>query len=441
VERPEVRYAQSGDLSIAFCQYGDGPIDLVYIPGFVSHCDLMWEMPLFRSILDELGRFARVVTFDKRGTGLSERSLGFGTVEDRMDDIRAVMDAAGLERATLFGISEGGPLAIAFAATYPERADALVLLGTYARLSRTEGYPIGVEPSLTDAFPQFIRSRWGTGTALTIFIAGMPDTPEAVQLIARYERNASTPAMVEEIQRSNLGIDVRAALPAVTAPTLVLHHDGDPIVPSAQGRYVADEIRGARYVELPAPYHLGPATQELLASAAEFLTGERPTPVVDRVLATVLFTDIVGSTVRASELGDAQWRALLDRHDDIARREIGAARGRAVKSTGDGFLAVFDGPARAVRCAQAMSKAFDGIGLEIRAGLHTGECELRGDDVAGIAVHLGARIGALAGPGEVLVSSTVRDLTLGSGIEFDDRGRHELKGVPGDWQVLAVTSA
>jgi pimeloyl-ACP methyl ester carboxylesterase len=436
---PETRYAQSGELTIAYQVFGNGPIDLVFVPGFVSHCDLMWDVPPFRSLLDALGRFARVVTFDKRGTGLSDRSLGFGTVEDRMDDIRAVMDAAGLERAALMGISEGGPLAIAFAATYPERTDALVLLGTFARVKRCEGYEIGIDPALADPFPDATRELWGTGSALPIFISGLADTPEARRALARYERSATTPPMAAEILRANIEIDVRAALPAVSAPTLVLHHDGDVIAPPALGRYLADHIEGAHYVERAAPYHIGPATPELVDLAAEFLTGARPSPVVDRILATVLFTDIVDSTRRAADLGDRRWRSLLDDFRGSVRRELDRHRGREVNTRGDDFLATFDGPGRAIRCAQAVGAAARGLGLETRAGLHTGELELTDDDdVAGLAVHIGARVCSLAGAGEVLVTSTVRDLVVGSGIAFEPRGSHELKGVPGEWSVLAV---
>ncbi len=435
--RPEVKYAESGDLSIAYCQYGTG-VDVVVVPGFVTHLDLMWDLPISKQFEDR-GEYSRVVMFDKRGTGLSDRTVGLGSVEDRMDDIRAVMDAAGLERAALNGVSEGGPMAIMFAATYPERVTALTLFGTFARILEDEDYD-GLSAADGEAFAASIESRWGSGDVISFFLQSEPGAVDPASL-ARYERSSCTPRMAAQLMRHNLAIDVREVLPVIDVPTLVMHHTGDPVVPVARARYLADHIPGARLVELPGDVHVGPESAAALPILAEFLTGERREAEPDRVLATVLFTDIVGSTERASALGDAQWRALLDRHDDIARREIAAARGRAVKSTGDGFLAVFDGPARAVRCAQAMGRAVDGLGLEIRAGLHTGECELRGDDVAGIAVHLGARIGALAGPGEVLVSSTVRDLTLGSGIEFADRGRHELKGVPGEWQVLAVAPA
>src|SRR6478735_8075334 len=435
---PEVKYAKSGDQSIAYAVYGEGPVDLVVVPGFVTHLDLMWDLPVSKQF-EERGEYARVVMFDKRGTGLSDRSVGLGSVEDRMDDIRAVMDAACLEQAALHGVSEGGPMAIMFAATYPERVAALVLQGTFARNLEDVDYD-GLPPEFVDGFVEWIEDHWGTGEVIGTFLQHEPGDVDPATL-ARYERSSCTPRMAAQLMRHNLAIDVREALPVIDVPTLVLHHEGDPVVRVDWGRYVAEHIPGARMVELPGDVHFGPESAGFSPIIAEFLTGERREGEPDRVLATVLFTDIVGSTERASELGDSRWRALLDRHDDIARREIAAARGRAVKSTGDGFLAVFDGPARAVRCAQAMGRAVDPLGLEIRAGLHTGECELRGDDVAGIAVHLGARIGALAGPGEVLVSSTVRDLTLGSGIEFADRGRHELKGVPGEWQVLAVASA
>jgi class 3 adenylate cyclase len=443
VEQPEIRYAQSGELSIAYQVFGDSELDLVFVPGFISHADLGWHAPLLADFFRRFGSFARMITFDKRGTGLSERTLGFGSAEDRMDDIRAVMDAAECERAALIGISEGGPLTTLFAATYPERVSALVLWGTFARVQPGPDYPLGIDPSLIDSFIEELVARWGTGKALPFFIAHMPKDPETSAFVARYERSSATPNIVREIMHRNSDIDVRSALSAVTAPTIVIHRSDDRVVPVECGRYLADEIRGARLLELPGAWHMNGSPDgedDALDAIEEFLTGRRHEEEVevDRVLKTVVFTDIVGSTERAADLGDRRWRQLLDTHDTTIRRQLERFRGQEVKTTGDGFLAAFDGPGRAIKCAQAISRAAVDCGLEVRAGLHTGECELRGDDLAGIAVHIGSRVASLADPGEVLVTSTVRDLVAGSGIQFADRGRQELKGVPGEWQVLAV---
>jgi class 3 adenylate cyclase/pimeloyl-ACP methyl ester carboxylesterase len=443
VDVPETQYAQSGDLSIAYQVFGEGPRDIVYVPGFISHCDLSWETPLLRGIAERLGSIARVITFDKRGTGLSDRTLGFGTTEDRMDDIRAVMDAADCDQAAVVGLSEGGPLSILFAATYPDRVTALVLWDTWARVLAAPDYTIGADPSVSDAVIGAICDTWGSGDGLRVVVQHLATDADTNALLARYERSAATPTGVREVQRRNAEIDVRSALPAVSAPTLVMHRRHDPVVPIRFGRYLADHIPGSRFVELPGDWHTNGSVggeEDALDVMEEFLTGSRQArqPEPDRVLKTVLFTDIVGSTVRAAELGDRRWRELLDAHDAAIRRELERFRGEEVKTTGDGFLAAFDGPGRAINCARAIATRSHDLGLDVRAGLHTGECELRGDDLAGIAVHIGARVAALAGPGEVLVTSTVRDLVNGSGIDFMDRGCHALKGVPGEWQVLAV---
>jgi class 3 adenylate cyclase/pimeloyl-ACP methyl ester carboxylesterase len=443
VEVPETHYAQSGDLSIAYQIFGEGPRDIVYVPGFISHCDLSWETPLLRGIATRLGSIGRTITFDKRGTGLSDRSLGFGTAQDRMDDIRAVMDTAGCEQAAVLGLSEGGPLAILFAATYPERVTALILWDTWARVLAAPDYTIGADPADAEVVIGAICDTWGSGEGLRVVVQHMPTDAETNALLARYERSSATPTGVREVQRRNVEIDVRSALPAVSAPTLVMHRRRDPVVGVRFGRYLADHIRGARFVELPGEWHTNGSVggeEDALDVVEEFLTGSRQArvPEPDRVLKTVLFTDIVGSTERAAELGDRPWRELLDAHDRAIRRELGRFRGQEVNTTGDGFLAAFDGPGRAISCAQAIATGSYDLGLEIRAGLHTGECEVRGDGLAGIAIHIGARVAALAGPSEVLVTSTVRDLVAGSGIEFTERGAHALKGVPGEWQVLAV---
>jgi class 3 adenylate cyclase/pimeloyl-ACP methyl ester carboxylesterase len=438
----ETRYAQSGELSIAYTVFGEGPIDIVFVPGFISHQELAWESPLFLGIYERLSEIGRVITFDKRGTGLSDRTLGFGSAEERMDDIRAVMDAAGSECAAIVGISEGGPLAMLFAATYPQRANALVLWGTFARAGNDVDYDLGMPADEIDPAIGALRESWGRGQALRFFLKA-PDDPETDRLLARWERNASTPSGVAEIMRSNVQIDVRSALPALSAPTLVLHREGDPVVSVRQGRFLAEHIERARIEVLPGDWHTNgfPGGEEdMLDVVEEFLTGQRPTHTVDvdRVLATVMFTDIVGSTEQAASLGDRKWRELLDRFRQVVRRDLTQFRGREVNTRGDDFFATFDGPGRAVKCAGAIAASAHPLGLQVRAGLHTGEVELQGEDVAGLAVHIGARVCSLAGADEVLVTSTVRDLVVGSGITFEDRGRHALKGVPGEWQVLAV---
>ena len=440
---PETRYAKSGDLSIAYQVAGNGPIDIVFVHGFVSHVELAWEMPAFAPIFARLASFARLIVFDKRGMGLSDRPPRLPTLEERMDDVRAVMDAAGSERAALFGVSEGGPMSLLFAATYPERTLALVLWATFARPMSAPDHPIGIDAEVAARTYEYIEKNWGTGRVLRrIALQDAPDEPVLWQLLARYERNAATPAAAVAAMRFGIDSDVRHILSAISVPALVLHHTGDPLVAVEHGRYLASQIAGARLAEFPGDFHLSATGRDepLLDTIEEFLTGERRDHPVDRILKTVLFTDIVASTQRAAELGDRRWRAVLDAHDAMVRREIQRARGQEVMATGDGFLAAFDGPARAIRCAQAIRAHARTLGLEIRAGLHTGECEIRGGDVAGIAVHIGARVVALAAPGEILATGTVRDLVAGSGMDFIDRGTQPLKGVPGEWPILAVCS-
>jgi pimeloyl-ACP methyl ester carboxylesterase len=444
LEIPETQYAQSGDLSIAYQVLGDSGPDVVFVSGFVSHQELSWEGP-FRPPTHRLGECARLITFDKRGTGLSDRTLGFGSAEERMDDIRAVMDAAGSERAALVGLSEGGPLAILFTATYPERVSGLVLWETYARGLRADDYPMGLNPDRTAQLIDGVANAWGTGHGIGGFLGVSIESEDARRFMARFERNAATPKMVREILTRNVEIDVRGALGTISAPTLVIHRTGDPILPVRMGKYVADHIPGARFVELPGDFHASfedDADEEVIDLIQEFVTGERARHdiPIDRVLATVLFTDIVASTARAAELGDKRWREVLDDFRTRVRRELERHRGREVNTRGDDFLATFDGPGRAVRCAQAIAASARPLGLEVRSGLHTGEVELQGDDITGIAVHIGARVAALASGGEVLATSTVRDLVVGSDIAFEERGRHELRGVPGEWTILAVAA-
>jgi pimeloyl-ACP methyl ester carboxylesterase len=437
---PRTQYAKSGDVNIAYQVVGEGPLDLVLVPGFVSHLELDWEEPRSVRFLERLASFSRLIRFDKRGTGLSDRPGGLPDLETRMDDVRAVMDAVGSERAALFGYSEGGPMCILFAATYPARTSSLILYGTYAKRRDPDGdYPWAPtwEQRLADA--EEVEQSWGEESHLGA-MAPSAD-PAMVKWWRARARAAASPGAARDLILMNSQIDVRAILPTIRTPTLVLHRRGDLDARQEEGRYISERIADARFVELPGEDHvpwIDP--DQIVDEVQEFLTGVRPIPEPDRVLATVVFTDIVGSTERAAELGDRGWRALLDSHHDVVRRELDRFRGREIDTAGDGFLAAFDGPARAVRCAVAIGEAVRGLGLEIRAGIHTGEVERAGNDIRGLAVHIGARVSARADPGEVLVSSTVKDLVAGSGIDFQDRGAHTLKGVPGEWHLFAVTA-
>jgi len=437
---PETRYARSGDIHIAYQVVGAGPFDLLFVPGFVSHLEANWDDPNIAAMLGRLARFSRLILFDKRGTGLSDRgSLNF-TLEQRMEDVRAVLDAVGSERAALFGISEGGPMSALYAATYPERTSALVIYGSYARRSWAPDHPSGMtDPEWEELFAMMDR-EWGGPMGLSIWAPSVEHDEGFRQRWAGYLRQAASPGAALAIMRMNREIDVRRILPAVRVPTLILHRSGDRLTRVGQARVLASGIPGARLVELPGDGHppwVGDV-DALLDEVEEFLTGVRHGPELDRVLATVLFTDIVGATEQAASLGDRRWRELLGRHHAAVRRELERFRGREVDTAGDGFLATFDGPARAVRCARAAADAVQPLGLGIRAGLHTGEVEVIGEKVRGIAVHIGARVAALAGTGEVLVSHTVKDLVAGSGLRFADRGVHALKGVPGEWRLFAV---
>ena len=443
IRPPETRYAKSGELSIAYQVVGEGDRDILFIPGFVSNIELMWELPFYRHLFERLAALGRLIVFDKRGVGLSDRQLGTGSASDRMDDLRAVADAAGIAAATVLGVSEGGPLGILFASTYPERVRSLVLWGTFARLHVAADYPMGFEPALTTAFIDRLEAEWGSGVALGNFVSHLPEDAESRRLIARYERQTATPGAMKRIMLSNVSMDVRDALPAIQAPTLVLHRSGDRVVAPELMHQMAALIPNARVVELPGDFHLSGEVgrdDDALDAIAEFVTGSpvRHVTGFDRVLATVLFTDIVESTARAADVGDRAWTQILERHDEVAERAIARYGGHLVKRTGDGLLATFDGPGRCVLAAQAIRGEARLLGLEVRAGVHTGEIERRTGDVAGIAVHIGARVGAIAAPGEILVSNTVRELVTGSGIEFADRGRHTLRGVPGEWQLWAT---
>ena len=432
---PETKYAKSGDVHIAYQVIGDGPTDLVCVPGFVSHVEEWWEEPRCARFFERLAAFSRLILFDKRGTGLSDRVAEVPTLEQRMDDVRAVLEAAKSERAAVFGISEGGAMSMLFAASHPERTSALVLYGTFAEFRSWVPTPQHLEH-----FLQAIDQEWGTGQSLSHFAPSVADEPPFRHWWARHERAGASPGAAMALMRMNSEIDVRHVLEAIHVPTLVLHRTGDVTVSVEAGRYQAAHIRGAKYVELSGIDHLPFVgdSEAILSEIEEFLTGARPMLEPDRVLATVLFTDIVGSTSRAAELGDRQWRELLGDQRAAVRRQVDRHRGREIDTAGDGLLATFDGPARAIRCACAIRDAVRLLGLEVRAGLHTGEIELLGDGVAGIAVHIAARVAALAGAGEILTSSTVKDLVAGSGVQFSDRGSHALKGVPDQWRLFEV---
>ena len=438
---PRTQYTKSGGLHIAYQVTGGGPLDLIVVPGFVSHLEHQWEHPWSARFFERLGSFSRLIRFDKRGTGLSDRVGGIPTLEQRMDDVRAVMDAVGSQRAALFGVSEGGPMSLLFAATYPLRISALVLYGCYARRSWAPDHPWGHTEEEWRAMIDTIEERWGQGSDGRAPSASGDESYR--QWWGTYQRLAASPGAAVSVMQMNKEIDVRSILSAIRVPTLVAHRTGDRVIRVEQGRFLAEHVPGARLVELAGVDHAPWAgnMDAILDEVEEFLTGDRHAPETDRVLATVLFTDIVGSTERAAALGDRKWRDLLEGYYALARRELARFRGREVDTAGDGFFASFDGPARGIRCGAAIAAGVRPLGIEVRAGLHTGECEVIGEKVGGIAVHIGARVAGLAKPGEVLVSNTVKDLVAGSGIGFEERGAHVLKGVPGEWRLFAVAPA
>ena len=434
--QPDTRYAKSGHVHIAYQVFGEGSVNLVFAPPFVSNIENYWDEPEFARWLLRLGSYARVVMFDKRGTGMSDRVAEVPGLDERMDDLRAVMDAVGMERAALMGVSEGGPLTALFAATYPERVDALVLYGSFARFASW----LPTDEALAQ-FLDYVEQAWGTGGSLPLFAPTCGNDPAFVRWWGRFERLGASPASASALMRMNSQIDISGIVPTIRVPTLVIHRTEDVTINVEGGRYLAEHIPGARYIELPGKDHIlfvGDNAGEIADAIQEFLTGSRVPVPVDRVLATVLFTDIVGSTEKAAALGDSRRRNLLDKHHATIRSNLARFRGHEVKTTGDGILATFDGPARGVRCACAVAEEIRPLGIDVRAGLHTGECEMMGDDVGGIAVHIGARVASLAGAGEVLVSRTVKDLVADSGLRFTDRGSQALKGVPGEWQIYAV---
>ena len=439
--RPETCYAKSGDVNIAYQVVGDGPLDLVVVPGWISNVDFAWEDPLYGEWVRRLAAFSRVILFDKRGTGLSDRDVGDSTLEERMDDLRAVLATVGSERAAVMGFSEGGALSMLFAATYPQRVRALVLYATFARVAEAPDYPEGVETrKALDKIRTALETAWGQGTTLDLIVPAAKDDARVRKFMGRYERMCVSPRAGSAHLRWLADIDVRPVARTLQVPTLVVHRTGDQLIPVQAGRALTREIPMACYVELPGNAHppwMGD-TAALVDEIQQFLTGSRSAVDVERVLATVLFTDIVGSTEQAVALGDRAWRDLLGRHHAIVRHEIEQYRGREVDTAGDGFLATFDGPARAIRCAKSIRDAVRNLGIQTRIGLHTGECERVDDKIAGIAVHTGARVMAEAEPGEILVSSTVKDLVAGSGLDFHARGSHALKGIPGEWRLFAV---
>jgi pimeloyl-ACP methyl ester carboxylesterase len=444
--QPETRYARSGNVSVAYQVVGDGPFDLVYVPGFVSHVELRWTVPSFARGLYEVAAFSRLILFDKRGTGMSDRVSGAPTLEARMDDLRAVMDAAGSHRAAIFGVAEGAPMSLLFAATYPDRVAALVLRSPFPRTLWAPDYPWGhSEEEYRQQVERELR-LYGPRAEAEAQVRGLTEWEDAdIPAIVDYLRWCASPGALEALAAMNREIDVRHVLPAIHVPTLILHGSLDAVVPAEAAQWMASRIPGARYVEVEGAGHLhfGKETGSINAEVRAFLeqlhgSGGWEEAESDRVLATVLFTDIVQSSERLASLGDRAWRDLLEQHHALVRQELARHRGAEVDTAGDGFFASFDGPARAIRCASAIVDAMSDLDLQVRAGLHTGECEIVDGKVAGIAVHTGARVASHAEPGEVLVSSTVKDLVAGSGIAFADRGEHELKGVPGDWRLFAV---
>ncbi len=438
----EIQYAASRDgQSVAYQTCGEGPLDLVFVPDWVGNLEVMWEDPTLAAFLERMARFARVICFDKRGTGLSDPvPLGaIPTWEEWMYDVATVMDAADSRQAAIFGHGDGATMALLFAATHPDRASALILADAYARRMRSEDYPCGVPEDVAPQLIEAILNAWGTGEATRG--GGAPSLAGDESFVAwrgRFERLAMSPGQFNAVYPLTYTFDLRWVLPTIRMPTLVLHRTGNRYVVVGNGRHLAEHIDGARFVEIPGSDHFFHAgdPEAMLGPVQEFLTGRRAPPEPERVLATVLFTDIVGATATAERLGDGAWRELLERHHAIVRRELAHFGGREIDTAGDGFLASFEGPARGVRCAMAIRDGLRPVGLEIRAGLHTGECERSGDKLAGIAVHIGARVAGLAEGGEVLVSRTVKDLVAGSGLTFVDRGDHELKGVSDRWQLF-----
>jgi len=439
----ETRYAKSGELNIAYQAFGAGTVNLVFIPGWASNVENIWTLSEFAAFADKLAQFARVILLDRRGTGLSDPVVNPPTLEERMDDVRAVIDAAGWDRAVIWGISEGGPMAMMFAATYPHRVPALVLYGTFARFSRAEDYPHGYPQRVNEQWVTGLETTWGTGELSRSFAPSLVTDAAVMRNLARLERMAMSPGTARKLFGLLTQTDVRHVLPAIRVPTLILHRAGDQPVRVGHARYLAENIHSAKYIELTGDDHLPflGDVDTLLDEVREFLTGERAAPDSDRILTTILFCDIVDSTKRATELGDRAWKQLLSRFYVLADEKLHHFRGRKLDTAGDGLFAAFDGPARAVRCGMALVEGVQPLGMRLRVGVHTGECEVLGEKYSGIAVHLGARVASAAEPSQVLVSSTVKDLVVGSGLRFEDLGLRTLKGVPDQWRLFGVARA
>lgn len=437
---PPTRYAVADDVHIAYQTFGNGPLDVLFVPGFVSNVDLWWEEPAAAHFFDRLATFSRVILFDKRGTGQSDRVAEVAVLERRVDDLGLVLDAVGSTRAAVIGASEAGPTAALFAASHPDRVSALVLVGAMARWTSARDYPWARSPLTYRMVMRTMQASWGTGISMPLYVPSRWNDGTLRGWWARLERTGAGPGALRALLEANMDLDVRPILASIRVPTLVVHSAGDRAVKVGGSRYIARTIPDAKYVELPGSDHIffGSDADALIAEVEEFVTGRRSPVEIDRVLATILFTDIVGSTERAAQLGDRDWRRLLDQHYDISRLEIERHHGVLQETTGDGVKATFDGPARGIRCAREIVDRVRPLGIEIRAGLHTGEVQRRESDFGGIAVHIAARVAAAAGASEVLVSSTVRDLVVGSGIRFSERGSHLLKGVPGSWLLYAV---
>lgn len=440
MDLPETKYVTVGGAQVAYQVAGEGPDDLVVCHALGWQIDLAWQVPFGREFLGRLRRVRRVIDFDRRGSGASDPVplTAIPTWEEMAEDLTAVLDDVGSERTAVMGMLETGPIALLFAAMHPERVSHLILMYTTARYMTADDFPIGLAPEVIDAMVEFIAATWGTEDFVRV--VHHEDDPEVISAFARMYRASATPRSAAAQYNYFLrNVDVRNFLPLIQVPTLVLHGADVPLTSTEHGRYLAEHLPHATFIELP---QIDPATtpsdlETTTSDIIEFLTGERPVET-DRILTTILFTDIVGSTEHAASVGDRNWRSILDAHDRAVREQVRRFKGKEIKTTGDGFLVSFDGPARAIRCAEAVNKATKSTGVELRMGLHTGECEVRGDDLGGLAVHIAARIGALAAPQEILVSSTLRDLVIGSGIEFTERGAHDLKGVPGSWNLFAV---
>jgi class 3 adenylate cyclase len=438
---PETHYTKCGTINIAYQVLGEGPLDILLVPGWITNLDILWEEPRLSRFLLRLASFSRLILFDKRGTGLSDRVTNTPTLEERMEDVRSVMAAVGSTEAALVGWSEGGPMCALFAATYPEMTRALVMIGSYPRRFKTEDYPIGPSKEENDAFIASIEDNWGTDFALAVRAPSLLEDSSFRAWWGRYLRMSASPSAAQALTQANSEIDIRDILPSIAVPTLLLHATGDMTLDVEHSRYMVTRIPGARLIEVDSDDHLPwlKGSNAILSNIEDFLTGSNRASVSNRMLCTLLFTDIVSSTEMLERLGDEGWSDLLSQHDEAVRRELTTFSGREIKTTGDGFLATFDGPARAIQCAKAVRQAAAKLGVNVRQGLHTGECEMQGNDLSGLAVHIAARISDLAGTGEILVSRTVRDLVAGSGLTFEGFGLHELKGIEDQWQLYRVT--